>query len=84
MVVILLLAVGLGASLIGGFVTVKGDGYSCLGGRRWVAQVDKQRLWAVGKLNVYYQPYSYICPEERQFDPNVYQNIGGRLEVKQN
>ena len=83
LILFLLIAVGLGVMISGGWVTYSKDSYNCLGGKRWYTQVDKQRAVSIGSLNFYYQPYSWGCIEDRRFNPNEYSVVNGIIEPKQ-
>ena len=83
LLLVLALFIGIGMALAGGYVTLHQDGYACLSGRKWLSDVPKQRLFAVGELNVMYQPLNFSCNEDNRYDPSIYRSVGGgRLEVK--
>lgn len=69
-----LCVIGLFVGLVGvvlqynGLLDLKGDGYQCMGGRRFYNAVGEQRLIAFGNVSIYYRPLSYGCEEDRRFD----------------
>jgi hypothetical protein len=62
-----------------GYVRWESDAYKCYGGLGFYSEVPKQRLITIGRLHVYYQPYSFGCPQDRRFDPRVYRVENGEL-----
>lgn len=81
-IVLLLLFVGFGWSLGNGYVSYKGDGYKCVNGKWWYSEVPKQRLWAVGKLSLFYQPLDFGCTAAERYDPQTYEVQNGALVPK--
>ncbi len=79
-VVVVIFCLLIGWAMAVGDIRWQADSYKCLNGRRPIATVPKQRLWAVGSLNFYYQPLSYTCPNDEQFDPKIYKVVDGQIQ----
>jgi hypothetical protein len=61
-----------------GLLDFKGDGYQCLGGRRYYG-LEQQRLLAVGSVSVYYHPLAFGCQEDHRYQPGQWHVENGVL-----
>lgn len=62
-----------------GLVEIQKDQYQCVHGRRLYTAVDRQLIFAVGRLHLFYQPLTYGCPALERFDPGKYRMQDGIL-----
>jgi hypothetical protein len=60
-------------------ITIKADDYACSTGRHWYAVGAKQRFFAVGRLNLFYQPIAFGCEIGDRYQPSQYHMLNGVL-----
>lgn len=62
-----------------GYLTYQKVDYKCLNGTGYYAAVEKQQWFSLGRFHFYYQPYTWGCDKDHQYDPNAYHVENGVL-----
>lgn len=76
-VAVFLVLVGWGAG--NGYIKVEHDNYKCFETLHYYSAVPKQRLITFGAVHVYYQPLTFGCDKDHQYDPKMYKPENGIL-----
>jgi hypothetical protein len=78
-IVAIVFGIGFMWALSNQYMTWRKDDYACYHGRHPYNEVGKQRLIAIGRFNVFYQPKSWGCSQDERYDPKKYQMQNGQL-----
>lgn len=80
-ILIVALLIGTGWAMASGSVGLADDDYKCYLSKTFIKVGERQRLFSLGRLTFYYQPYDYNCIPEARYNPDIYRIKNGVLET---